>query len=572
MKAKILSDSTKYDVPIAFLRGRRLLHAQDFVVARNLLVNDPRFLVSLAGTLIISPPISQTLNVPGIEITGEFKRTRFGDEIPMWYTAALSTPVKATRKTTKSVQQEFVAGPNKIVRVGGVIDKDNQYIVTNTIVLTIDDIAQRTTAFYIDHMNGAIAFDTSDLPAGNHRLTLVITVVEIELQVLDYVGVVDLRVSHYFENEYLVRVLFNNKSTAKVVYTGKETSVTEIVSNTLTYKRVPPEFVAKDTYTYAFEKGNVTLPSSRSFQRFALRTSKPDSRTTIFIDQPLGVSIEEPWFIRLGGNIPDAYAVRGLSKTTGNRVSRREFTKAVSLNQVPIAGRDIYLYRGADGSLQGIKVYPEGYPDMPLPVISFSAETGLVSFDIDIPRETTFVAEYIEIPEWAEYIELQLNPSLELDGQEILNKTFLIYMVPDPIDSVRHYALDRFENGIIKEYTFQELKDFVLTIDPYAIPIALVEIRDPVDQDFYEAFDARARGGYEGDKAKTVDYAAWDGEDVDITGVIVKSVPALMIDELKTRVMLWEGLDDASAQEKARILIDDAMEKYKRIGMKFYDK
>lgn len=572
MKAKILTDSTKYDVPIAFLRGRRLLHAQDFVVVRNLLVNDSRFLVSLAGTLIISPPIAQTLNVPGIEITGEFKRTKFGDEIPLWYTAALSTPVKATRKTTKSVQQEFTAGPNKIVRVGGLIDKDNQYIVTNTIVLTIDDVAQRTTAFYIDHMNGAIVFDTTDLPEGSHRLTLVVTVVEIQLQVLDYVGIVDLRVSQYFKDEYLVRVLFNNKSTAKIIYSSKDLSITEVISNTITYKKVPRDFVARDTYTFAFERGRVTLPSNRSFQRFAIRSSKPDSRTTVFIDHPLGVSIEEPWFVRIGGNIPDAYAVRGLSRTLGNRISRREFTKAVSINQIAIAGRDLYLYRGADGTLQGIKVYPEGYPDMPMPVTSFSAETGLVSFDIDIPRETTFVAEYVELPDWAEYTELQLNPSLELNGQEILNKTYLIYMVPDEVDSIRHYALDRFENGIIKEYTYQELKDFALSIDPFAIPVALVEIRDPVDQDFYEAYDARARGGYEGDKLRSVDYAAWDGEDVDITGVLVHSVPPLMIEELKQRVVLWEGLDDVLASDRTKILIDDAMEKYKRIGMKFYTK
>jgi hypothetical protein len=69
-----------------------------------------------------------------------------------------------------------------------------------------------------------------------------------------------------------------------------------------------------------------------------------------------------------------------------------------------------------------------------------------------------------------------------------------------------------------------------------------------------------------------VDYAAWDGEDVDITGVLVQSVPPLMIEELKQRVVLWEGLDDVAATERTRNLIDDAMEKYKRIGMKFYTK
>lgn len=573
MRARILRETTPIDVPLAFMRGSKRLFGHDFVAVQNQLVFEREFLSTITGVSLISPGSSPAkTKAPGVEITGEFRRDRATGELdPLWYGFSLTNPARSANVKLKTVSKDVEAGEGRIARIEGLIEQEGQYIPTNTVRVEVSGQPQRRSSYYLDNSDGTLVIDMSDLPEGTVPLTVRFELVEPGIQVDIGDGVFDLRLFKHYESSYSVRVLLSRRTTGSVSYQYQDEIITEVLTPSILYRLISSELVAEDTYTYGFDSEGLKLPSKRSFQIFAVRSSRPESPTNVFVLPPEGVPVDSPWFVRVGGVGEGEYTVKELEQESREIVSRREIVEPIGPNSLAISARKVELSRDNEGRLAGIVVYPQGFEDRIFPVEGFDGETGIITLGLDVAPNSKLVVEYREDVDWFEYEGIQLNPSLKEDDTTLADNYVLLYIDPDisELRSINHTYLPKIVGGEFKRYTNEEVKEELAKVSSRALPLALLENIDPVDEDYYQDYDTRTLGGYIKDLPTLSSIAIWGGEDADITGVMVAKIPPRVVDNLTQRLIDWENFTDTDAARREAIRrIEATIERNKRIGMK----
>jgi len=568
----ITRDTSSLEIPIAYLRGRRRLYGHDFVNVRNQLVYDSDFISNVTGILLVSPGSESAIKAPGIEVTGEFKRDAEGGLIPLWYGYSMSRTAVATAVKRKAVTKVVEAGPGRIARVEGLIEREGQYIASNTVRVEVAGQVQSRTSYYIEHADGTIVGDMSSLPVGNVSISVSYELVDPGVQVKISDGISSVRLNKHFENQYSILVLTSRNTTGTVTFLSGDETVEETLLPSLLYKLISPEFVTEGTYTYGFDENDLRLPSDKASQVFAIRSSRPDISTTMFVLPPEGTPVDAPWFLRVGGISTEPYEIKELGSRVEEIIFRRERTEPLGTNKIAISARKIRLGVTSEGEIDGLDVYPEGYPDKKLPVTAFNGETGLITLGIELVPGSKVIIEYKEVADWFEYRNLQINPSLSEDPEE-LEDYILLYMDPDisDIESIKHIFLPKIIEGRIKTYTPEEISAKVIEVASNGKPLALIELVEPVDEDYYEIHDTRISGGYTVDTNTITNIALWAGEDIDISGVMIGNIPSKVVTDLTTKIQEWENIEDEfEAKKIAKQRIEDSIERYKRIGMKVF--
>jgi len=571
MKASVENIIKSSEIPIAYLRGRKTLYSQDFVNIENLLAYDDRFLSDVVGTFITTPGSDIRLKVSNVDITDEFyEDPETSDVIPLWYSQVLTRPVTSNvvKKRTINVTVNPVNVENGIAQIEDLIEQERQTIDTKSIIFSINAQVQSSNSYLIDHGRGIFFADISDLDAGDFLLSITYDLVEVAVEVNNSSGVAAIRTMKHDNGEYVVRILYSMATSGKVIYQTGGKTVEESIVPVLLYHQVAPDIVSTDAHIYALTD-RIVFPSNRNYHVFAVRPRNVESPTVLTPTAPQGLPIDTPWFIRLEGQGIDEIPIREIPESRTTKESRRELVKVLNRKQLSISGRQVQTEILEDGTIGGLLVYASGFRDRPLKIEAYNSTHGIITLSVPVPLEATLFAEYVEEVDWIDYTDIQINPSLSEDPSLLQDNFILLYIDndKDPIRSIHHIMLPRFTDTEIKEYTIEEIGN-ILTENgcQNAIPFALISIVEPADKDYYEVHDVRTRGGYTGNYRYVTDSSLWDGEDVDISGVMIAKVPRYVIDNLIDNVTEWENVT-GDTEEFAKDRIETVMEKYKRIGM-----
>lgn len=571
MKASLVEKVGKYEIPLYYMRGNRKLYSQDFVSVQNLLIDNSDFQATLTGVLFTAPRQNLSIKSAGIELTAEFfKDTKLNILIPLWYKYTVTLPIESTSVEKKSVSVTSVPG-QQFVEIKNLKTIPSQHIVTNRATLRINGETQSQLAFTINHAEGSIITDLSKLPPAEYLLEVTYELVELNFEVQVYEGVYGIRVRHHFRKEYLIDILTSSDQSALISYRYKSEPKQEVVVPEILYKQLEPEFVGQETYTFAYTD-TIKFPSYRSFLLFAIRAKRPEFPTVFGPREPLGLDFDKPWFIRLEGILPSKYVIDEVSESQEYVEGRKQRAVVLTKNKIRIGARNLVLNRTSSGRyLKGIDVYTSSGKENLIPVLSYDIKSGIITLDAEVPLDAVIYVEFRELVDWVDYEGIQFNPILADDQDYILKNKFIIYAdfnSPDPERHLYHIAIPKIVAGEFYDYTLQDLRNIVANHTSSGLAIALVELVESTDEDYYFPYDIRPRGGYSGSKRKLVDRIFWDGEDVDLTGQFFTFVPRKVVEDRLQLEQKWNvGIDPVEAELVTRGIIEKVIIGSTRIGM-----
>ena len=571
MKASLVEKVGKYEIPLYYMRGNRKLYSQDFVSVQNLLIDNSDFQATLTGVLFTAPRQNLSIKSAGIELTAEFfKDTKLNILIPLWYKYSVTLPIESTSVEKKSVSVTSVPG-QQFVEIKNLKTIPSQHIVTNRAALRINGETQSQLAFTINHAEGSIITDLSKLPPAEYLLEVTYELVELNFEVQVYEGVYGIRVRHHFRKEYLIDILTSSDQSALISYRYKSEPKQEVVVPEILYKQLEPEFVGPETYTFAYTD-TIKFPSYRSFLLFAIRAKRPEFPTVFGPREPLGLDFDKPWFIRLEGILPSKYVIDEVSESQEYVEGRKQRAVVLTKNKIRIGARNLVLNRTSSGRyLKGIDVYTSSGKENLIPVLSYDIKSGIITLDAEVPLDAVIYVEFRELVDWVDYEGIQFNPILADDQDYILKNKFIIYAdfnSPDPERHLYHIAIPKIVAGEFYDYTLQDLRNIVANHTSSGLAIALVELVESTDEDYYFPYDIRPRGGYSGSKRKLVDRIFWDGEDVDLTGQFFTFVPRKVVEDRLQLEQKWNvGIDPVEAELVTRGIIEKVIIGSTRIGM-----
>lgn len=569
MNAIIREAVDSLSVPIAYAYGARRFYSQEFVSVTNLLGYDPRFVKKVVGTYILSPGTPFLADTGDIDLTGEFYfDSKTGESIPMWYGQILRKPVErksiAQKVLTKTYQGQVASFQNVKERLSDII-------VSDTVVVTVDAQVQALSAVYIDHAVGAFYVDLSQLPNVPHDITIHYEVITLDVEFTEVLGSTALRARDYGHGSYIVTVLYSRTTGGVVRYKSSGAYLNEPVQADLLYRKTQRGLVVNDSYTFAYDQTGLVLPSTRTFQNFALRP-RVESGTVVTFQPPLGLAIGQPWFVRVVGKPPSGVSIPEIESSARTIEDRKEIAVVADRTKLAVSGKSLVVTTDSDGNLGGISATSlDGKQD--IPIQSVNSLDGIINTSVELPFDAQIEVAYKEEVTWFEYEKLQLNPSLENDPTEILSNFAIIYIGPVVNnESIGHFLVPRAVDGKFKMYTYEEIKALCEARVPGSIPAAIVQVIESVNENYYDFTDLRARGGYGSQSAYITDRITWDGEDVDISGNVVVKVPKALVAEITARELLWNKLlTPGQAQDIATTKIKDAIEMHRRRGMKFHE-
>lgn len=572
MKAFIADNIRNKGVGISYFQGRKRLYSQDFVATNEYLANNPDFVAGVLGTFLTTVSDDLDVRSSNVEITDQFHTNRSTSEVTaLWHTQVLSTTVTSSSTKNRTVNVAFDTSVQSVITIENLLEKEEEYIDFASVEFRIDGQLQSSQSYYINQGRALFQADLSALAASIYTITLTYTVVELSLNVNLDRGVFGAIVSKFQNNEYVVRLLYSNETAGIITYQTEGETNTELVAMHLLYSQVSPSLVVNGTFSYAVAD-RIYFPSSREYQVFAVRPKNVNSSTIFNVESPKGYSVREPWYLRLSGRGTSSVPIKELPESNFYAVDRKESARVVNRRQLTISGRNISVRTEGD-TVKGILVYADGFRDNPIDVASYVPIGGIVTLKNDVPLQAKVNVEYREFIQEVDYRFYQLNPRLNNDPLELVNNYLFIYINPDSTDasrSVYHLIIPRITTTEIKEYTYADLLDILVDNGiPNGIPVTLVNIIEPVDEDYYNVYDTRDKGGYSGPYKAVVDKTLWDGEDVDISGVLIAKVPVIIEQQLEAKMIEWENLDrDFKIRRRERI--NEVMSDYKRLGMKLY--
>jgi len=489
----------------------------------------------------------------------------------MWYSHSLLRPVDSKSVRLRTVTKEVNASEIQTAIISGLTVTTEDIIVDNTVVLTIDGTVQTKEAYVLLQYEGAIYIDVTDLD-GDLEIAVTYELVELTAEVSPESGEFVYRVNKHVENEYIVRVLFSNATGGTITYQYLQSPYTESIRIYDLYEETIPELVADDSFNYAFD-GKVYFPTSRTFRLFAIRPEFNEESTILYMDITRGRDLKQPWFMRVVGSSLGIVDIKEMPELRVQHVKRKEQATILNNYELSISGRKLVTAYDESGKLSGIDIYQTGRPENRLEVSRYNEENSIIRLTTPAALTAKVTVEYTEEITWIDYDGIQMNPSLEVDPEVLLSNYVLFYIdeSQSPVQSIFHKLLPKVVAGDFKQYTVAELTAIVAAIHPDAIPMSFVSIVEPVDEDYYIKHDVRTRGGYTLPVRTITDVALWDGEDVDISGVLVAKVPVNIVNQIKQDIEKWEGItDDNELIQAAKVMIESKIEKYKRIGMKVF--
>ena len=565
MKAGIVSKSSRFDIPIAFANGKKPLFSQDFIVVDNLLVNNPDFVNTLHGVLLTSAKPNMTLKAPRIELTAEFVQGE-SSLIPMWYSQILRKTVKATNVIRKTI--EITTNPGDTVAIlGPLIDTPKSYVVANTASILVNGQVQSESAFYIDRGGNRVLVNIGNSSQAN-VVSFSYDIVQLSLDATIDSGQWSVIPSLHFGDRYIARMIYSEATVGEISYISEDKTETDIVVADPLFQEVPKEIVSPRTFTFSYEEF-VTFPNSEPYILYAIRSADSTSRTMVSIKAPGGLGQSNIWFIQISGKIPDGYHIPEIPTLLYNSQPRKEDVTVVGPRKVRLGSKDIAYSISPDGKrLEGIKLYDPEDPGSLIPLSGYNKQTGIGTLATDVPVGNILTAEYLEFVDWVEYEGIQFNPVFAEDKGEIINNYVVIYFINDPAleSTISHMFLPKTVDGSSKIYTFDEIEKAVKEIHPLAIPMALVQVVEPVDQDYFTLYDVRQLGGKWGNDM--TDYSYWDGESVDLTGQFFTIVSSKLVDKVKQVEKDWAvNITDEEARRLAKERIEKVVKKYIRVGM-----
>jgi hypothetical protein len=571
LKASIVEKVGRYEIPLYYMRGNRKLYSQDFVSVQNLLVDLSDFQATLTGVLFTPPRQNLSIKSAGVEITAEFfKDTKLNILIPLWYKYSVNFPIESTSVETKSLSVTSVPG-QQFVEIKNLKTTPSQHIVTNRAVLKINGETQSQLAFTINHAEGSIITDLSKLPPAEYLIEVTFELVELNFEVQLVEGVYGIRARHHFRKEYLIDILTSSDQSALISYRYRSEPKQEVIVPEILYKQLEPQFVGPETYTFAYTD-TIKFPSYRSFLLFAIRAKRPDFPTVFGPREPLGLDFDKPWFVRLEGILSSKYHINEVSESQEYIEGRKQRAMVLTKNKIRIGARNLVLNRTTSGKyLKGIDVYTSSSRETLIPVISYDVKNGIITVDAELPLDAVVYAEFKELVDWVDYEGIQFNPILAEDQDYILKNKFIIYAdfnSSDPERNLYHVAIPKIVAGEFFNYSLQDLRNIVANYTSNGLAIALVELVESTDEDYYFPYDVRPRGGYSGNKRKMVDRIFWDGEDVDLTGQFFTFVPRKVVDDRLELEKKWNiGIDPIQAELITRGIIENVIIDSTRIGM-----
>jgi hypothetical protein len=572
LKASIVESVGQYELPLYYMRGSRKLFSQDFVSVQNLLLDKTEFQSTLTGVLFTAPRQNLSIKSAGIEITAEFfKDSKLNLLIPLWYKYSVTLPIESTSVEWRSVSVTSVPG-QQFVEIRNLKTIPSQHIVTNRATLFINGETQSQLAFTINHAEGSIITDLSKLPPDSYLLEVTYELVELNFEVQLFEGVYGIRARHHYKKEYLIDILTSSNQSAIINYRYKTLPREENVVPEILYKQLEPEFVGPETFTFAYTD-TVKFPSYRSFLLFAIRSKRPEFPTVFGPREPIGLDFDKPWFLRLEGILPTQYTIDEVSESQEYVEGRKQRAIVLTKNKIRIGAKFLVLNRSSDGKyLKGIDVYTSSGKETLIPVLSYDIKSGIVTLDAEVPLDAVIYAEFRELVDWVDYEGIQFNPILTEDQDFLLKNKFIIYAdfnSADPERHLYHVAIPKIVAGEFYDYTLQDLRNVVSNITSNGLAIALVELVESTDEDYYFKYDIRPRGGYSGDKRKMVDRIFWDGEDIDLTGQMFTFIPRKVVQDRTDLEMNWNiGITAIQAELLARGEIERVIVDATRIGMK----
>lgn len=570
MKAALTRSVGKYDVTVSYFRGYRKLFSQDFIAVQNLLLDDKNFQATLTGVLFTTPRPNLRVKAPGIEITNEFYRdVDMNVLIPLWYRYKLKRPVQATATIDKSLSFQTIPGET-LVTISNLLEKKGQLIVIDRFRFYIDGQLQTVSAYNINHADGSVSVDLSAFPPNVYNIEILYTLVQLSIDVKPLEGVWSLRVQSHYKDEFIVDILTSTPSAVYVKYQYRGQSFEETVVPNILFTEVEKELVANETYTFSYTE-SIKFPTRKTYVLYAIRKKRPYLETMFGCRAPRGLDYNRPWFLKLEGIVPAGYRVAEMEGVYEKPEGRRQRGVVIGKNQIMIGASKLFITGGEGKYIKGIDVYFRDNPDVLVPVESYDPITGVITLGIEIPATSEVFAEFREIVDWAEYEDLQLNPVLEADPEYVIKHKFLLYIdlnSADPKRSVYHVALPKIVNGEFYNYTINELRAVVASKTSRGIPLALAEIVETTDEDYYSDYDMRTRGGYSGRTRKITDRIFWDGEDVDITGQLFTYVPKRLVEAETQRELFWNvGITTTEAELIAKRRIESVIIDATRVGM-----
>lgn len=569
MNAVIRESVDTLSIPIAYALGARRFYSQEFVSVTNLLGFDPRFVKKVVGTYIISPGTAFLADTGDIDLTGEFYfDSKTGESVPMWYGQILRKPVERKSISQQVVNQTY---QGNVAVFQNVKERLNDVIVSDTLEVTVDGQPQALSAVYIDHALGAFYVDLSQLPPVPHSVTIRYQVITLDVEFSEVLGAVVLRASDYGNSSYIVTVLFSRTTGGIVRYKTSGQYVNEPIQADYLYRKTQRGLVVTDSYTFAYDAQGLVLPSTRTFQNFALRP-KVESSTIITCQPPLGLSIGLPWFVRVVGKPPAGISVPEIESTARTIEDRKEIAVVADRNKLVVSGKNLIVTSDSEGNLGGISATSlDGKRE--IPIESVDSLNGVINTAVELPLDALIEVSYREEVTWFEYEKLQLNPSLENDPNVVLSNFAVLYIGPVVNnESIGHFLIPRAVDGRFKMYSYQEIYEKCQQEQPGSIPIALIQVIESVNENCYDFTDIRIRGGYRNESHYITDQIAWDGEDVDVSGNIIVRVPKQVLEKITNRELQWNKLlSDAQAKEVATRKIKETIELHRRTGMKIHE-
>lgn len=569
MNAVIRESIDNLSIPIAYALGARRFYSQEFVSVTNLLGYDSRFVKKVVGTYIVSPGTEFLADTGDIDVTGEFFfDPQTGESTPMWYGQILRKPVERKSISKKTVTQTY---QGSVAVFNSVKERLSDVIVSDTIAVSVDGQPQALSAVYVDHAIGSFYVDLTQLPPVPHNITVNYEVITLDVQFTDVLGATSFRASDYGKGSYVVTVLYSRSTGGIVRYKTSGQYVNEAVQSDLLYRKSQRGLVVTDSYTFAYDNLGLQLPSTRTFQNFALRP-RVESGTVVTFQPPLGLAIGQPWFVRVVGKPPSGVQIPEIESSARSIEDRKEVATVVDRKKLSVSGKNLIVTSDSTGKLGGISaVTLDGKRE--IPIESVDILNGIINTSVELPLDALIEVAYKEEVTWFEYEKLQLNPSLENDPTVILSNFALIFIGPViNNESIGHLLIPRAVDGRFKMYSIEELRVLCEAYRPGSIPAALVQVIESVNENYYDFTDLRARGGYSQDSLYITDRIAWDGDDVDLSGNVIVRIPKALVGEVTDRELRWNKLLTAGqAKDIATVKIREAVEMHRRRGMKFHE-
>lgn len=624
MKFEIKNVTQNADVPIAYINPFKL-HSQDVVLFYDIsafIPNNPipavAYITSTTKVFSsISELVSRTL-FSEIELTDHFvydKETK--TEKPLWYKHPIKNNVYNKTKSTEVYRRKNLFG---LVEVLNITTSDKIIVVGSEKIQKVNSVTGEITDivdYYIDYDKKSIKFNfsittniviTFETVANN----IVITQTDKSKYKILY--------EQINPQEFVCNIYTESNKPILVSYYKliTETTTKEIIETTnpeVIWNKINEEYILN---TNNFNKKVFSLKSTNNnnnivlvsndknsenvFKIFAFR-SKENVYTKLFLRPPFNEDVNSIWNATIKGNgflskIEDNNKTKLLEffplelTNQGKIIKITETATLIDSETIKLKYEPLWEI-DRDGTILGITLTNENL-NTDIKISSIDSKNKIIKTITKIGKETNVIVNYKKI-EKNSYVSNNLNSIIDSD---IYNYYYLYYIIPNNYllpgkQSIYVHKINRFDQDIKITYNvndfltyfalnlmfiLNEISDNLNTpaIDVLAYPISIFYVENPVDENYIEILDARVRGGgFINEKEHCYDFGFWNGEMIDLSGILKIYIKKSIKENLKQRFLKWDERcflaiePNTVAENITNEWIDSVVKKHVRVGFNY---